>query len=53
MLADEQIRPKWPRWRVVLTYAILFALAAGSIWFIDRDATWLASEPTTVSDPTP
>jgi hypothetical protein len=28
----------WPLWKKVLAYALLAALAAGSIWFIDRRA---------------
>ncbi len=35
-------KARWPLWRIVLTYAILLALAMTSIWFIDRRVDALA-----------
>jgi hypothetical protein len=29
-------RRRWRRWQVVLAYAILAALALGSLWLVDR-----------------
>ncbi len=31
----------WPLWRKVLAYAVLSALAVGSIWLVDRKVTRL------------
>jgi hypothetical protein len=36
--ADQRMRSPWPLWRRWLAYLILFAVAAASIWFVDRDA---------------
>lgn len=36
--ADALPHPPWPRWRKILAYAILTALALTSIWYIDRQA---------------
>jgi hypothetical protein len=36
--ADARPRERWPRWRMVLAYAVLAALAAAAIWFIDLKA---------------
>ena len=34
--ADRRARARWGRWRVVIAYGVLFALAVGSIWVIDE-----------------
>ena len=38
MTETAQARPAWPAWKKVAAYAILTALAAASIWFVDRRA---------------
>lgn len=39
MTTGAQIKPKrWPLWRIVLAYVMLFALAVASIWYVDRAA---------------
>ena len=35
---DARPHAKWPRWRIVLAYAVLTAIACVSIWFVDRSA---------------
>jgi hypothetical protein len=35
---DARPQAKWPRWRVVLVYLVLTALASISIWLVDRSA---------------
>jgi hypothetical protein len=35
-MIDE--RTKWPRWKIVLAYAVMIAIASVSIWFVDRSA---------------
>jgi hypothetical protein len=44
--ADARPRARWPRWRIVLAYAVLFALAIASIWMID-DHVLKATPPAT------
>jgi hypothetical protein len=36
--ADARLRPTWPIWKKLLAYFLLTALAAFSIWFVDRGA---------------
>jgi hypothetical protein len=36
--ADARLRPAWPIWKKLLAYFLLTALAAFSIWFVDRGA---------------
>jgi hypothetical protein len=33
--ADMVRRPRWPRWKVALAYAVLTGVAVGSVWVID------------------
>jgi hypothetical protein len=44
--ADARPHPRWPRWRIVLAYGVLFAVAVGSIWMID-DHVLKATPPST------
>jgi hypothetical protein len=32
---DAVDRPNWPAWKIALAYAVMFAVAVGSIWLID------------------
>jgi hypothetical protein len=36
--ADARPHHRWPRWRIVLAYLLLTAIASFSIWFIDKGA---------------
>lgn len=36
--ADQKLWPRWPLWRRLLAYAVLFMVAAMAIWLVDRDA---------------
>jgi hypothetical protein len=47
--ADAKPHRKWPVWKRVLAYSTLAALAAASVWFVDRDAM----SATATNDPTP
>ena len=42
---DASKSPPWPRWKIVLAYTLLSALAAGSIWFIDLKVHRLHDPP--------
>ena len=33
--ADALPYHRWPRWKIVIAYAIFFGVAVGSIWMID------------------
>ena len=33
--ADARPHTRWPRWRIVIAYAVFFAVAVGAIWMID------------------
>jgi hypothetical protein len=33
--ADTRVYPRWGRWKIVLAYVVLFAVAVLSIWLID------------------
>jgi hypothetical protein len=36
--ADARQHAPWPAWKKVLAYAVLAALAAGAIWYVDLKA---------------
>jgi hypothetical protein len=33
--ADARPHARWPRWKIVVAYAVFFAVAVGAIWMID------------------
>ena len=37
----------WPLWRRVVAYVVLAAVAAVSVWLVDRDAMRVGQEPVT------
>lgn len=37
--ADARPHAPWPRWKIVLAYVVLAAVACTSIWLVDRSAT--------------
>ena len=41
---QELARVRWPRWKIALAYAILFAVAILSIWTIDGHVMKLSQE---------
>jgi hypothetical protein len=45
--ADRLTYGRWARWKIVLAYGILFAVAMGSIWMID-DHVLKATPPATM-----
>ena len=49
--ADQRKRPPWPPWRRVGAYSILFAVAAASIWLIDRNAVRATPDRVGSEDP--
>ena len=44
--ADTRPHARWPAWRIILAYVILFGVAIGSIWMID-DHVLQATPPAT------
>jgi hypothetical protein len=41
---NDRTRPNWPRWKIALAYAIMFAIAILSIWMIDDHVLKVAAE---------
>ena len=37
---------RWPRWKIVLAYLVMIAVASVSIWFVDRSAMRVQVEST-------
>jgi hypothetical protein len=35
---NDQPTKRWPRWKIVLAYLAMTAIASASIWFVDRSA---------------
>ena len=35
---------RWPGWKILLAYAVMFAVALGSIWLIDGHVMKLSEE---------
>jgi hypothetical protein len=33
---NPRTKSRWPIWRIILTYALLAALAVASVWFVDQ-----------------
>ena len=42
--ADARPHAKWPRWKIIVAYAVLIAIACVSIWFVDRSAMKVQNE---------
>lgn len=49
--ADLRTHPRWSMPRKILAYALLFALALASIWFINRRVDHLANDATIPASP--